>query len=125
MKRSFLGILMLGTILLAGCFDIDPFGVNQMKLVDDFYLQYVPDGASYFVIEKGSDPNENVFDGKVLKIGWNNDIVVAEVVRTFRGERDGIYVIDVNPGVSRGPISDREFKSLGVRLESPSEIFKR
>lgn len=125
MKRSSIGILMLGTILLAGCFDIDPFGVNQMKLVDDYYLQYVPDDVSYIVTEKGSDPQENVFQGKVLKIGWNNDVVVAEVVSNFRREEDGIYLIEVKPGVCRGPISDREFKSLRVRMESPFEIFKR
>ena len=90
-----------------------------MRLSNGYILQRYSENGLYYVVgasNKGSDAT-GAFDGVVDEIAWDGRTILANVHRSYRGDSDGYYWIDVKTGVMSGPVS-KDFISNTARLKN-------
>ncbi len=116
--------LLLSIALLQGCVDSDPFGFNKKRITDNYTLLCFPESMRYTVEKKGSDMLGGVFEGNVSRIGWDEKQLFVDVVKNYRGDRDGLYVLEFSNGFVRGPVSEAELASSGVAILPVEVVFK-
>jgi hypothetical protein len=105
MKR----LLALSSVLmiaLSGC-DTDFFNSGCRALGDSGYsLCRNDDGPTVFYLEPNhqAPSGGGVLDGTVESIGWSDKVIVASRRSTFRGDPDGLIVVDIVSKKIVGPI---------------------
>jgi hypothetical protein len=105
MKR----LLILSAVLvvaLSGC-DTDLFNSGCREIGDSGYsLCRNDNGPTVFYLEPNhQEPSGGgVLDGTVQSIGWDDKVIVASRQSTFRGDPDGLMVVDIASKKVDGPI---------------------
>jgi hypothetical protein len=111
---------------MAGC-DQDPFGLNTRTIAGKYGLERADE--NYFLIDDDHpDAVGGVVEGVVLSIGWDRQRIVVERHSIFRGDPDGVMVIDLADGKIRGPLTreavaaDPELQ--GIKLLPPADAWQ-
>lgn len=104
---------------------MDPFGMDIKKISGSYRLEYFSDGNSYAITKKGDEQLGGIFEGRVIRLAWNNERIVAEVVKHYRGDKDGIYSVDLKTGLIEGPFEVNSEKLMGLTLLPTTEIYPR
>lgn len=87
-------IVWLASVCGSAC-DVDLFGFDQRKLVGPYCL-HVFEGGRYSVDTKESPDGCGVLGGRVLRIGWTDDFILAEQETCGgRGGRSGWVLLNV------------------------------
>jgi hypothetical protein len=96
--------LILALVLVSGC-DVDPFNAACRHVVDSgFDLCQFEGEALHYLEEEGSPVGgDGVFEGTVETIGWNQRAIIARRHSTFRGDPDGLIVLDIRTKKLTGP----------------------
>jgi hypothetical protein len=105
MKRLLISIAVL-MVALSGC-DIDLFNLGCREIGSSGYsLCRSDDGATVFYLEPNhqAPSGGGVLDGTVQSIGWNDKVIVASRQATFRGDPDGLMVVDLASKQIAGPL---------------------
>jgi hypothetical protein len=115
------------SVLVASCVDQDPFGFANKTIVGKFYLNLFDETQRYTIFKKGDNSRAGIFDGTVLALGWDTNIILAEVDRVYDGDTDGWYRLDVKTGNITGPLSPTEISSnatlASLRIMTPKQAF--
>lgn len=104
--KIFLTLAVLLVIALSGC-DTDLFNSGCRAIGDSGYsLCRNDDGSTVFYLEPNhqAPSGGGVLDGTVQSIGWNDKVIVARRQSTFRGDADGLMVVDIPNKNVTGPI---------------------
>jgi len=103
---------------LPGGYELELFEGNQYLLV-----------SRDSVVETGG-----VLGGAVARIGWNERVIVAERGSAFLGGGgSAVFVIDLEKGVTTGPLTNHEFENTqltdakvrSIQLYPVAEAWKR
>lgn len=125
MKSSFIVIIIV--LLTASCMDQDPFGFNTKNISGSYYLEFFPDGQTYY-LERSGYPKTGVgyLEGIVKEIGWDDQFIYAKRYSCFRGDPDGWMIINLKNHVMIGPLSDTDFKynHPNVKIYLPQNAWK-
>ena len=124
MCRYFSIPLVLAAVFLLGC-------EQQHKIVGDYRLEQFEDGKTYYLHKTGQDDSAqggSVIGGTVLRIGWSSRYIVAEGHSIYRGDPDGLMIIDVQTGTMSGPFTETDFRarpeSKDIKIYEASEAWK-
>ncbi|WP_134984153.1 hypothetical protein [Xanthomonas axonopodis] len=115
-------------IALSGC-DTDFFKSDCRAIGDSNYsLCRNQDGHTVFYLEPAhqSPSGGGVLDGTVKSIGWNDKVIVASRQSTFRGDPDGLMVIDIASKKIDGPLDKDAVKTSypSIKLSEASDVWK-
>jgi hypothetical protein len=85
-----------------GCRDIGQSGYALCQGEDKslYYLQRSGDAIS----------GGGVLDGTVETIGWDSSSIIARRHSTFRGDPDGLMVLDIRSGRVSGPVDPKDIE---------------
>lgn len=100
-------ILLLASIFLNFHSCDDPFGCTVKHIKYSYYLEdFCGCGDMFNLIKKEKIIGDyvNVFDGCVRKINIDDNHVYAEIQKCYRGDKDGIYVLNMKNGEIYGPL---------------------
>ena len=100
-------------ILLMAFFLLDVVGCTDTKSLPGSYkLERLGDNKTYYLLGPSQQDGEGggLIDGTVLRLAWNDVVIGAERLSTFRGDPDGWMIIDIKSGKISGPISKLEFE---------------
>ena len=126
-KKSLIAIAAISLVAACGCSDVDIFSRDQKQLVKGYRLEKLPENQRFYVRKKGDESPGGVFDGTIVRIGWNNDYILAEVDRLFGGDRDGWYSVETKSGALAGPLTSQEVTNQAhlrsIRCVSPQVVF--
>jgi len=110
-------------ILMLGC------GSNRMIIAGSYYLERFSENGKFYLRQRGDRSTGGVFDGYLLQIGANQDIVVAYVRRLYRGDPDGWYMLNVKTGKVSGPLTENELRAVcnknGITCEQVNAVWAR
>jgi hypothetical protein len=116
------------TFLILCCIFL--FGCNQSKrkLVDGYVLERFDENGKYYLVSPETElSGGGAFDGTIQEIGWNQDWILAQVTRIYRGDTDGWYALNLKTKQIIGPIQDSELKTnstfLKIGCRSPADVF--
>jgi hypothetical protein len=121
-------VVMLLMGLSAAC-GHNPFQQTYKHIAGAFYLMRWEDGKTYYIVDeshlKDNEIGGGVLDGTALRLGWNDQYLVAKRYATFRGDQDGWMVIDLTSKKMAGPVGDSEEAKRfpDLKLMSPSEAW--
>ncbi|CAH1082872.1 hypothetical protein [Candidatus Nitrotoga sp. 1052] len=93
-------------VILTGC-DVGLFNSGCRAMGDSGYsLCRNEDGPTAFYLEPNhkAPSGGGILDGTVQSIGWNEKVIVAQRQSTFRGDPDGLFVLDIASKKVDGPI---------------------
>src|SRR5687767_1287817 len=68
---------------------------NTRPLTGGYSLERFAENGKYYVKRGERWSGGGTFDGTIKQIGWSDDRLLAKVTRTYRGDRDGWYALDV------------------------------
>ena len=123
-------LLLLLFTSFSGCMDVDIFGVNKKSITADYYLKRFEGKSGYRYYLEGKlnkTKGGGVFEGIILKIGWNDRFLVADVKKLASIDVSGWYVLEFTTGAITGPLLASTIKTNtsynSIELVDPSEIF--
>lgn len=107
---------LCGTILaaflaftLGGCSDAFSF-FGCRTIAQSFCLEQWEDGETYYLSGPIGQDRQNIIEGTVTSIGWNERYILVRRFANFRGDRDGWMVIDIDHKSMVGPLADDEIQ---------------
>jgi len=110
-------------MLMLGC------GSNRMLVAGSYYLERFSENGRFYLRQRGDRSNGGVFDGHLLQIGANQDIVIAYVKRLYRGDPDGWYMLNARTGKVSGPLTECELRAVcntnGITCEPVDAVWAR
>jgi hypothetical protein len=126
MKRLSIICVML-MAALSGC-DTDLFNAGCRAIGNSGYSLCRDDnGPVVFYLEPDHQARSGggVIDGTVQSIGWDNKVIVASRESTFRGDPDGLMVVDLASKKVHGPIDPSGVVKLypTIRLEKAANAW--
>lgn len=90
-------LLLAIFVLETGC-DVDVFNSDCRKVgLSGYWLCREDSGPTVYYLERvgKAASGGGVLDGVVRTIGWNNEVIVARRYATYRGDADGLMVVNV------------------------------
>lgn len=102
-KLSIVGVSLM--LVLVGC-DADVFDSNCRQIASSGYSLCRDDnGTTVFYLEpnRHAPSGGGVLEGTVDSIGWDDKVIVAARRATFRGDPDGLMVVDLAGKKVEGP----------------------
>ena len=129
-KRTLCSIaaILVAAWTLVSC-DMDPFGMERKEIVPGYQLEYFPDGKCYYLNFGDRNPKLDALEAVIQEIGWSDQLILARVLKEYRGDKDGVYAIERATGKIDGPIpeaaltADERYKQ--IKLQKPEVIFPR
>ena len=124
MKHLIVSAAILTSTLICGC------NQSRHRLSGGYSLERFDEGGtSFYVTAPGTAlDGGGVFDGTVEEIGWNNDWILARVIKSYRGDTNGWYAIQLKTGKVAGPFQDGEIKSNAtlsqIQVMQPTAVFR-
>lgn len=124
-----LTVLALLACVLTGC-DTDLFNSGCRTIDDSGYsLCRNVDGPVAFYLEPNhqAPSGGGILDGTVQSIGWNNKVIVASRQSTFRGDPDGLMIVDLASKKINGPVDKSIVTKMypSIRMASASDAWSR
>lgn len=108
---------------------LDPLGNSERTIAAPYRLMRWEDGATFYLVDDGGGSGGGVAGGVVRRIGWSRGLIVVDRQATFRGDGDGLVVIDAAERSVRGPIPAEELEAdkrlSGITLLSAVEAWER
>ncbi len=105
-KKFALLILLSSCAILISC--EDPFGFTKKKIKYNYYIenfQASHDDPGLFYLKKRTNGEyTDIFEGIVEEIAWDNNNIYAKIHKCYRGDTDGIYVLDMEKNIIYGPL---------------------
>jgi len=98
--------LIFSALSLTGC-DADLFNSDCRAIEGSgFSLCRNQDGPTVFYLEPANQPPSGggVLGGTVKLIGWSDKVILASREATFRGDKDGVMILDVASKKIEGPV---------------------
>ena len=127
--------ILISVLLLAAatglglwCFG---YSVLYRDLPRGYYLDQDINGPLVYYVGAPGKTVEGggVFDGTVREIGWNDDWIVAKVIRTASCDPNGWYTLNTRTGVVSGPATaatvQADLARWHIRLRKPLAIFAK
>jgi len=113
---------------MLGC-DQDPFGLSQRTVKGDYRLKQWEDGVTYYLVGGPHiDNGGGAIDGTVIRLGWDEQRILVERHANFRGDGDGVMVIDVHLQTISGLLSAQEVATRAdlsrIKLMPPKEAWE-
>ena len=121
-------LTVLFALMLSAC-DSDLFDSNCRPIGDSGYsLCRDQNGPVAFYVESaGQSPSGGgVLDGTVQTIGWNDQVIIANRRANFRGDPDGLMVLDLATKKVAGPFSQDAVTGRypSVKLSSAADAWE-
>ena len=119
---------MLFALALSGC-DTDVFNSDCRAIGDsDFSLCRNQDGPLVFYLEPAHQPPSGggLLNGTVQAIGWDAKVVLASRKATFRGDEDGLMILDIASRKVEGPADKDDVLNRypSIKLSSANDAWK-
>lgn len=118
------GLLVLG--LCAAACDIDLFGTDEQPMVGPYSLT-VWEGGTYSLTKDKRDYC-GVLNGHVLRIGWNDRVILAERESCRDEKSRGWMVVDLKTHKIEGPLDTATVKSRpeldGIKIRAADVVWK-
>jgi hypothetical protein len=112
---------------VAAC-DQDPFGLSERTVAGNYRLKKWEDGETFYLTggHKSRDASGQV-EGSVVRIGWTQSHILVDRLATFRGDPDGVMVIDVERQMVTGPVTEETIAAdprlSSIKLMKPAEAW--
>jgi hypothetical protein len=89
------------------------FGCSNSKTITagDALERFQENGMYYLIDPKNDGPGGGVFDGTVEKIGWNQDWILARIIRLYGGDTNGWYALNLKTKQVIGPIPQNDLET--------------
>ena len=119
-------VIFATAVVIVGC-DQDPFGLNTRPVAGKYQLERAE--SNYFLIDDDHpDAVGGVVEGVVLSIGWDQQRILVERHSIFRGDPDGVMVIELADGKIRGPLRREDVAAdpqlQGIKLLLPEDAWQ-
>ena len=116
----------MSVLVLTSC-DQDPFGFNTRTIAGVYQLERAE--SNYFLIDQHHpDAVGGVVEGVVLSIGWDQHRILVERHSIFRGDPDGLMVIELANGKILGPLHREDVAAdpqlQGIKLLPVAEAWQ-
>jgi hypothetical protein len=118
--KTVISVLVL--VIFSGCSDFDPFDSNSRRIRGDVSLYKFPENNMYYVMVD----KKSVFEGTVSRLGWNSDYLIADLIKNYRGDVDGLYSLKFeNLKINLIQINDlKENNSFsGIQLREAEKVY--
>jgi len=120
--------ILIVSIILSGC-SIDLFNSGCRALKGSGYsLCRSDDEKALFYLEPNHQPpfGGGILAGTVQSIAWNDRVIVANRHSTFRGDPDGLMIVDIVTGKVDGPFNQEIVakKYPSIKLSDPADVWK-
>ena len=102
--------------------DVDLLDRDKRQVAPGIELQRFMDGGAIFQINVDVPNGNNLLKARIVDLGWNEKIVVANVVKQFSDEKSGLYTIDIATKRVDGPI-DRVESLENIKLIPVAKAF--
>ena len=88
-------------------------GDQNIHLPGGYVLERYSENGKYYVLgpDGKDDDIAGAFDGIVSEIAWDDRTILANVRKSYRGDSDGYYWIDIKTRNLSGPISEKAIHS--------------
>lgn len=118
------GLSALLVCVVAFC--LSEYFLHRVWISHGYYLEDLGESQRIIVVGKlGKDELGGVFEGHVMRIGWNNRHVLAYVKPHSAGDATGWYVLDVDTGATRGPLNTQELEAYSdIKTVSGEDALK-
>ena len=118
-------VVAAAMLVLAGCMDMDPFGLASRDVAGPYSLEQWEDFRTYYLVTFGGS---NVLGDAVERIGWNDRYIL--VGRTsFSDDRFGWIIVDAKTRGILGPFTDAELarrpEARGIHPIPAAEAWER
>jgi hypothetical protein len=118
-------VLLAFMLVLAGCWDLDPFGLASRNVAGPYSLEQWEDFRTYYLVTLGGT---NALDDAVEQIGWNDRYILVGRTR-FSDDRFGWMIVDAKRRSILGPFTDAEVarrpEVLGIHPIPAAEAWER
>jgi len=116
--------LVVATLALGGCMDMDPFGLAHRRIAGPYGLEQWEDFRTYYLIRgAGFGAGSNALEGGVERIGWNRRYIVVSI----SDDPDGWRIVDSKKRAIIGPFTDAEMarrpEARGIRPMAAGEAW--
>ncbi len=116
-------MLLVLVIAFTGC------GSQRVPVAGSYFLEMFPENGRFYLRQRGDGSVGGVFDGYLLQIGANQQMVIAYVKRLSRGDPDGWYSLDIKTGEVSGPLTEFERSDIcgknGIICEPIDDFWAR
>jgi hypothetical protein len=118
--RGYALVLVLA-VSLYGC-NVDLFNSGCRDIGQSGYSLCQDEGESLYYLQRRGEgiSGGGVLEGTVQTIGWNSNVIIAGRQATFRGDPDGLMVLEVNSGRLAGPVDPDELARTYPSIEQQS-----
>ena len=104
-------VFLLFLFIASGC-DLNLLN-SGCRPINEKYSLCQNEDRTYIIMQSSEQPEAGgVLEGQVLKIGWNDQYIVASRYSTFRGDPDGWMLIDIRIQKVVGPVGESAAKPL-------------
>ena len=104
-------VIFISVLIILAVFVFTQCHNNRKKLSGDYYLDRFIDGGVFYLEDSKNPQQGGILEGVIQELGYNNQWIVAYVLKQYGGDKDGWYVIDVkNKSISGPYVSLLEFK---------------
>ena len=110
-RRGFLiAIIVIACVFLITF--LDAYAPSAQKLVRGYRLERFNENGMYYIVTPKDPLNGiGVFEGTVDQIGWNQDWILARVTKSYHGDTNGWYALNVKTTQIVGPIQESELST--------------
>ena len=116
-------LIVAASILLCGC---DP---ATRGLAHGYRLEISQESGDYYVTSPDDLYGIGIFEGTVQQIGWNENWILARVMKCSHGDTNGWYALDLRTRQVLGPIPETELGTnvwwSQIKCCAPGEVFKK
>jgi hypothetical protein len=107
-------VMLAATLLGCAACDQDPFGRSERRVAGDYQLKQWEDFRTYYLVG-GPQPDSGggAINGTVLRLAWNDSLVLVQRRATFGGDTAWV-VVDARRQTVSGPLTRAE---VGARPE--------
>jgi hypothetical protein len=121
MKVSRFILIITFPALLSGC-DMDLFNLGCRNIGQSGYALCQAEDKSLYYLQRSGDAisGGGVLDGTVKTIGWDSSSIIASRYSTFRGDPDGLMVLDIRSGRLSGPIDPKDIERAYPTIKQQS-----
>lgn len=108
-------------VLLSGC-NVDLFNLGCRDIGQSGYALCQGEDKSLYYLQRSGDAisGGGLLEGTVKTIGWNGTSIIASRYSTFRGDPDGLMVLDIPSGHLSGPVNPRDIEREYPSIEQQS-----
>ena len=114
------------SVALCLCLLMLTVGCGQRKISHGYRLEKFIENGKFYIHGNGS-PDQGVFEGVILELGWGDQYLIALVDCVFDGDPDGWYFLNMDNGAVAGPlhedVRDKIMADEGIQLKPAEDVW--